>query len=400
MKEKLFVSAYACEPDKGSEIGVGWHWILEMSKQYELWVLTRKSNQKNIENWMNHYSEYPNIHFVYFDLPKKYTKWKKGMRGVRRYYVLWQKMSNKIVKKIMKENGIEIYHLLTYGNALWPASGYGMKKKFIWGPIGGLEGVSAEYVKDLSLKSRIIEHIRRMIVRFSFVNLGYRRRCKMADLIICKSENVKEHIPRKYQYKATVFTDVATALRDDYAFQKNKDLKFFAAGRMDGWRGFNLLINAFRKALEKNDKLTLEIAGEGIALFALKRMSKDLEEHVTFLGQISQNQYLEKLKDSDVVVNPVLREGGVTTVFDGIALGKPVICVDTKGYTNNFTKDYAVIIPKASRTVMEEKMAKAILEMADVERRKEMSQQAYEHAKELSWDRKGIEICELIGKMI
>ena len=32
MKEKLkiFVSAYACEPNLGSEIGVGWHWVLEM----------------------------------------------------------------------------------------------------------------------------------------------------------------------------------------------------------------------------------------------------------------------------------------------------------------------------------------------------------------------------------
>lgn len=44
-KLKIFVSAYACEPGLGSEIGVGWHWVLEMSKYFELWVLTRKSNQ-------------------------------------------------------------------------------------------------------------------------------------------------------------------------------------------------------------------------------------------------------------------------------------------------------------------------------------------------------------------
>ena len=52
-KIKVFVSAYACEPGLGSEIGVGWHWVLEMSKNFELWVLTRKSNQQNIEKWMN-----------------------------------------------------------------------------------------------------------------------------------------------------------------------------------------------------------------------------------------------------------------------------------------------------------------------------------------------------------
>ena len=31
-KLKIFVSAYACEPGLGSEIGVGWHWVLEMSE--------------------------------------------------------------------------------------------------------------------------------------------------------------------------------------------------------------------------------------------------------------------------------------------------------------------------------------------------------------------------------
>ena len=49
---KIFVSAYACEPNLGSEIGVGWHWVLEMSKYFELWVLTRESNRKNIEPWI------------------------------------------------------------------------------------------------------------------------------------------------------------------------------------------------------------------------------------------------------------------------------------------------------------------------------------------------------------
>ena len=39
-KIKIFVSAYACEPGKGSEIGVGWHWVLEMRKYFELLVMT------------------------------------------------------------------------------------------------------------------------------------------------------------------------------------------------------------------------------------------------------------------------------------------------------------------------------------------------------------------------
>jgi len=61
-KQKIFISAYACEPDLGSEIGVGWHWVLEMSNYFELWVLTRRSNQHTIEPWIAEHSEYSCIY--------------------------------------------------------------------------------------------------------------------------------------------------------------------------------------------------------------------------------------------------------------------------------------------------------------------------------------------------
>ena len=69
-KIKIFVSSYACEPGLGSEIGVGWHWVLEMSKHFELWVLTRESNRGTIEPWIAAHPEFSGIHFLYFDLPK------------------------------------------------------------------------------------------------------------------------------------------------------------------------------------------------------------------------------------------------------------------------------------------------------------------------------------------
>ena len=137
---KIFVSAYACEPNLGSEIGVGWHWVLEMSKYFELWVLTRESNRKNIELWIAEHPEYSGIHWLYYDLPKWARWWKKGLRGVRTYYNLWQWRSNAIVEKSMKEHGIDVFHHLTYGNAMWQVSRYGQQKHFIWGPIGGRRG--------------------------------------------------------------------------------------------------------------------------------------------------------------------------------------------------------------------------------------------------------------------
>ena len=47
--DKILISAYACEPNKGSEPEVGWQWIYQLSNYYEIWVLTKGNNKDTIE---------------------------------------------------------------------------------------------------------------------------------------------------------------------------------------------------------------------------------------------------------------------------------------------------------------------------------------------------------------
>ena len=46
---KILVSAYSCEPNRGSEPGVGWTYVKEMSKYFDLIVLTRVDKRQIIE---------------------------------------------------------------------------------------------------------------------------------------------------------------------------------------------------------------------------------------------------------------------------------------------------------------------------------------------------------------
>ena len=47
----ILVSVYACEPNKGSEPGGGWNWVLELSRRgYNIFVITRANNKENIES--------------------------------------------------------------------------------------------------------------------------------------------------------------------------------------------------------------------------------------------------------------------------------------------------------------------------------------------------------------
>ena len=309
---KIFVSVYACEPNLGSEIGVGWHWVLEMSKYFDLWVLTRESNRHTIEPWIAAHPEYAHIHWLYYDWPKWARCWKKGVRGVRTYYNLWK------------------------------VSRYGQKKFFVWGPVGGLETIPKDYSKYYSWKSRIIEMVRRWMSTLSAWNPGFRERCKNDDLILCKTAFTQQYIPQAYAKKTRLFTDVAADCIPSHIQPKERDYTaFISVGRLDACRGFDLIIEAMEAAVQENDRIHLTILGEGPDRERLEHLitKKALDKHISMPGKVTMAAYKRQLADADVVINAALKEGAVTVSFDAMALGKPLICIDTTGYTRYVTRE-------------------------------------------------------------
>src|SRR3954451_23843350 len=85
---RVLLSAYACEPGKGSEPGAGWLWALAAARSAEVWVLTRANNRTAIE--ADPAGTLPSLHFVYLDLPPSVLRWKRDGQWVRMYYLLWQ----------------------------------------------------------------------------------------------------------------------------------------------------------------------------------------------------------------------------------------------------------------------------------------------------------------------
>jgi glycosyltransferase involved in cell wall biosynthesis len=399
-KLKIFVSAYACEPDLGSEIGVGWHWVLEMSKYFELWVLTRESNRHSIEPWIAEHPEYAGIHFLYFDLPQWARWWKKGLRGVRTYYNIWQVCTNRIVRRTMQEQHIKVFHHLTYGNVMWKVSAYGQRQFFIWGPVGGLETVPEEYSRHYGWKERLIERIRCLAVKWTGLNVGFRRRCHRADLILCKTEYTRQGIPEANRHKAVLFTDVATDVKEEAAFPlpQNERTEFVTVGRLDAWRGFDLAIEALAWVVKRNPAVHLTVIGKGADEARLKALilQLGLKDYVTLTGALSAEAYRQRMRMADVVVNAALKEGAVTVSFDAMAMGKPLLCVDTTGYTRYFKEDFSIVAPRTTRKEVIEKLAAGMLRLTDREERLKLGEKSKETAQFVDWNFHGKEIKHVI----
>ena len=431
--KKIFVSAYACEPGLGSEIGVGWHWVLELSKYHEVWVLTRESNRGTIVPWLEQHPDYAGrIHFVYFDLPQWARRWKRGMRGVRIYYMLWQWLSNGVVKRTMQENGIETYHHLTYGNAMWPVSRYGMKQRFVWGPTSAGVSLPRYLTKNFSWKSRLKEVAQRWMKRLLPLNMGFRRRCRCAEIILCKTDETIECVPRKWRHKCVQMTDVAVEPRDAsrYMMPKRYDetkVNYVATGTLVGWRTMDVLLESWKLSRQfiihnsqfiidstgreltpptnpvgvtdssfyrqrLKDLRFLTIVGDGPERGRLEGLIERLgiQDSVRLVGQVDMETYYSYIAQADVVVNPCFREGAVTVSFDSMAMGKPLICFDTGGYTHYFEPEYSRVIKGVtSREEAVERLAQAMAELVDKELCAKMGAEAKRRSEELSWEKRG-----------
>ena len=79
----VLLSAYACEPGKGSEPEVGWQWALQMARFHNVTVLTRTNNRAAIEAALREIPE-PRPAFEFRNLHRFFGKLKAGAQACRR----------------------------------------------------------------------------------------------------------------------------------------------------------------------------------------------------------------------------------------------------------------------------------------------------------------------------
>jgi NAD(P)-dependent dehydrogenase (short-subunit alcohol dehydrogenase family) len=116
---KLLAFAYACEPAEGSEPGAGWMWARMLARYGDTWVITRANNREVIESAIDEIPERGRLHFVYVDLPAWARSWKRGSRGLRPYYLLWQLAALRVARRLHRTIGFDLVWHLTLANA-WP----------------------------------------------------------------------------------------------------------------------------------------------------------------------------------------------------------------------------------------------------------------------------------------
>ncbi|MFA7050288.1 MAG: glycosyltransferase family 4 protein, partial [Patescibacteria group bacterium] len=112
-----------------------------------------------------------------------------------------------------------------------------------------------------------------------------------------------------------------------------EDKIVISAGRLVPWKGFAVLIKAFKDFNEKESKSKLLIAGEGGEKESLLTLIKNLnlEKSVILLGRLDRNLLMKYLKTSDLFVLNTSYEGFSHQLLEVMALGLPLLTTRVGG---------------------------------------------------------------------
>lgn len=155
---------------------------------------------------------------------------------------------------------------------------------------------------------------------------------RLVDRVVCVSREssacrVKEGVPQRKV--STIWNGVDLSHFDYQAPRAGAPAVLVARLRPE--KDVETLLRATSMVVAKEPSFRLEIAGDGVRMNDLKRLSQELklEEHVRFLGEVKN--VAELLSRSSMMVLSSLGEGLSVSVMEAMARGLPVIATSVGG---------------------------------------------------------------------
>jgi glycosyltransferase involved in cell wall biosynthesis len=406
-KMKILISAYSCEPGKGSEPGVGWNVAREVAKYHQVWVLTRPDESGDIIEAELARNPVPNLHFVYFNLPILGSLWRWNQSGAMQiHYYLWQIQAYFVARRLHRQIGFDAIHHVTFVKYSNPSFLSLLPVPFIWGPVGGGESAPKAFWKDFSWRAKAYETVRGLVRWLGELDPFVHMTAKKSAVVRATTEDTAERIRKMGVNQVEVICESGLPKEDilslaQCSMPNDSTVRFISMGRLLHWKGFYLGVRAFAKANLPNAEYW--ILGEGPEQQRLQNLAEELgiAEKVKFWGRLPREQSLEKLSECIALVHPSLHDSGGWVCLEAMAAGRPVLCLDLGGPAVQVTSETGFKVSAHTPQQAVEDLAIAMTRLAeDSELRIQMGKAAQTRVREV-FDREvmGLALAHLYEKV-
>lgn len=367
---RVLLSAYACEPGKGSEPGVGWNVARELSSKVSLCVITRANNRKLIE--ASHEEWIDRVRWIYWDPPTWLTFWKKGGRGVQLFYIIWQYGVKAVAREALSRQEFDIIHHLTFGKYWIPSRLAGLSRPFVFGPVGGGERSPDGLEERLSPRGRLAETAKRLATQTVGYLPGTKYLFRSAAWTFAATSQTQQALQALGVTRLSILPQSGIRPSDFPKFaplppgRYQDDLVVITAARLIHWKAIDLAIEAVAEA-SKTIPVRLIVLQDGPELAALKELARKLGvgDKVDFKGKLKRLEDVhQEISKADVLMHPALHEAFGQACLESLALGVPVICLNWGGPGLIVDSQTGFAVEPASRDLTIKRLAGALLTLS------------------------------------
>ncbi|OUJ69833.1 glycosyltransferase family 4 protein [Hymenobacter crusticola] len=354
--KKVLITAYAVNPYKGSEDGMGWNFILQAARTHRVIAVTRENNQPPIDKYLAEHPELAtvaaNITFRYFDLPAWMRWWKKGPLLSVLYFYMWQLGLGLQLWRCRP--AIDLVHNLNFHNDWTPSFLWLLRRPLVWGPIGHHPPIPASHLRQYGTaaycKDRLLGLMKHSFWLFDpFLRVTRRS----ADRVLCMNSTVAPRL-RLSAKSFEIVPSVAVDLPAEAPRSTAGPFTVMIAARMVPLKGFDMVVQAFARFLYRlppsqqvNTRLLLIGSGpeqerlqqlvdwHGLALYT---------EHRPWLDR---TELLQLYREASVFFFPS-HEGAGMVVAEAMSYGVPVLCYQNEGPGELVPPTSSLKVPYAS----------------------------------------------------
>ncbi len=402
----ILATAYAVNPYKGSEDGMGWNMVLQIARFNRVIAITRENNKTHIDKYMAEFpsSVYQNITFLYFDLPYYLRFWKKGQRGALLYFYLWQRFVVGFIKK--QQLRFDVVHNLNFHNDWTPSFLWKLNKPFVWGPVGHHPQIPAPFLKPYARKEYLKDRATWMIKQlFWKISPALKKASKKAQTIIAMNSSVKKHLPadeKKFVIIPSVSSEMVTCLP-----KQQEVFRILSVGRFVPLKGFDVTLRAFAHfyhglSAQEKRRTELVLVGDGPYRNYLQQLAQTLgvAHVVKIVLWVKRNELANIYQSSSVFLFPS-HEGAGMVVAEALSYGLPVLCFNNCGPGEFITEQCGIKVDYSTyeNSVLEFSNALTML-MGNAAKMEQLSSEACVHFKtNFTWETTGEKFKELYQQL-
>lgn len=348
----ILITAYAINPYKGSEDGMGWNYVTQAAKAgYRIVAVTRRNNRPAIEQYIaaNRATDtvYNQIEFLYFDWPAWTIFWKKGPMLSMIYYYGWQ--LTLALWLLAKRTPFDATHNLNFHNDWTPSFLWLLGKPMVWGPVGHHPAIPMTYLKRHGVKE-VVKDRALWAMKWAFHHLDpflYLTKKKAASIWCMHYASARVlGLTNRFTVHPSVSAGSVPAV------QKTDDVfTVLSVGRFVPLKGFDMTVAAFAafsRTLTAADraKTRLHLVGKGPLAAAIRQQvaNEGIADITTISEWMPQDQLHAVYAQASVFLFPSF-EGAGMVVPESMRYGLPVVCWDNDGPGMIVHEDSSLKVP-------------------------------------------------------